>query len=82
MPDWGGNVGGKSLERISSDNTSTDPLNWGTSVSIYKATPGLINSITKKDFDISVSDILFDPEFPLQGDTVSISAKVINIGYR
>jgi hypothetical protein len=80
LPAWGGNTGGKSLERISTEEASTDPSNWGTSRSIFKATPGYINSITKKDFDVSVENILFDPQFPIQGDTVSISAKVKNIG--
>ncbi|MCW9098377.1 MAG: lamin tail domain-containing protein, partial [Ignavibacteriaceae bacterium] len=78
-PTWGGS-NGHSLERISSEAESNDPLNWGTSISIYKATPGVINSITQKDFDIAVSEILFNPQFPLKGDTVSISAKVKNPG--
>ena len=78
-PNWGGS-NGHSLERISSEAGSNDPLNWGTSNSIFKATPGIINSLTKKDFDIAVDEILFDPEFPLQGDTISISAKVKNLG--
>ncbi len=80
LPSWGGNTGGKSLERVSTEASSVDPANWGTSESIFKATPGLINSLTKKDFDIAVDEILFNPEFPLQGDTISISAKVKNLG--
>ena len=80
LPSWGGNTGGKSLERISPEQISTDPLNWGTSNSIFKATPGFINSLTKKDFDIAVDDILFNPEFPIEGDTVSISSKIKNLG--
>ncbi|MDH3267748.1 MAG: lamin tail domain-containing protein [Ignavibacteria bacterium] len=80
LPSWGGNTGGKSLERISTENPSIDPANWNTSESIFKATPGLINSLTKKDFDIAVADILFNPEFSLQGDTVSISAMIKNLG--
>jgi hypothetical protein len=79
-PEWGGNEGGRSLERISPDLSSLDPTNWGTSISIFKATPGTINSITQKDFDIAVSEILFNPQFPLEGDTVSVSAKVKNPG--
>ena len=79
-PEWGGNVGGRSLERISPDLSSIDPSNWGTSQNIFKATPGAINSITQKDFDIAVSEILFNPQFPFEGDTVSISTKVKNPG--
>ena len=55
MPNWGGNVGGKSLERISVDVLSNDPTNWGTSISINKATPGKTNSLTPKDYDLSIS---------------------------
>ncbi len=80
LPTWGGNTGGKSLERISSEDSSLLSSNWGTSISIFKATPGLINSLTQKDFDVAVKDILFDPEFPISGDTVSISVKVFNPG--
>ncbi|MGB5529436.1 MAG: lamin tail domain-containing protein, partial [Ignavibacteriaceae bacterium] len=80
FPDWGGNEGGRSLERVSVDRFSLDPTNWGTSVSIFRATPGAINSITQKDFDIAVSDLIFNPQFPLEGDTVSVSAKVKNPG--
>ena len=80
LPTWGGNTGGKSLERISTEESSVDPTNWGTSQSVFKATPGFINSLTKKDFDVAVNDILFNPEFPIQGDTVSISAKIKNLG--
>ncbi len=80
LPSWGGNTGGKSLERISTEESSVDPSNWGTSTNLFKATPGLINSLTKKDFDVAVDDILFNPEFPLEGDTVSISVKVKNLG--
>ena len=79
-PEWGGNLGGRSLERVSPDLSSLDPANWGTSVNIFKATPGVINSITQKDYDITVSEILFNPQFPLEGDTVYVSAKVKNPG--
>jgi hypothetical protein len=80
LPSWGGNTGGRSLERISTEEISTDPSNWGTSKNLNKATPGFINSLTKKDFDIAVDDILFNPQFPIQGDTILISAKVKNLG--
>lgn len=80
LPSWGGNTGGRSLERISSEEMSNDPLNWGTSTSLFKATPGFINSLAKKDFDVAVVDILFDPKFPVRGDTLSIAAKVKNLG--
>ena len=76
---WGG-TGGKSLERISSELSSTDSSNWKSSTNKFKATPGLINSVTKKDFDLSVMDILFNPKFPVSGNNVSISALIKNLG--
>ncbi len=65
LPVWGGNVGGKSLERINVNISSSDSLNWKTSKSIFKATPGTYNSVTQKDFDLRAEDILFNPKFPL-----------------
>lgn len=79
-PHWGGNIGGRSLERISSEISSTDSSNWKTSISKFKATPGQINSVTQKDFDIIIADILFNPKFPIAGNNVTISAVIKNIG--
>ncbi|MFI5237947.1 MAG: lamin tail domain-containing protein, partial [Ignavibacteriales bacterium] len=79
-PDWGGNEGLISLERVSSERFSLEPTNWGTSVNIFKASPGSINSITEKNFDVVVLNLLFNPQFPIEGDTVSISVKVKNFG--
>ena len=80
LPAWGGNAGGKSLERISIDEPGNDPANWKTSISIFKATPGTYNSVTQKDFDLLASDIHFNPEFPLIGDNVTLAAQIKNIG--
>ena len=80
LPTWGGNINGRSLERISVDELSNDPLNWGSSTSIFKATPGTFNSVTQKDFDLLADDILFTPQFPLLGDNINISAFIKNIG--
>ncbi|MEG8946224.1 lamin tail domain-containing protein [Rosettibacter firmus] len=57
FPDWGGS-GGKSLERKSVDLLSNEKNNWGTSVSKYRATPCKINSISEKDYDLSVISFL------------------------
>ena len=80
LPAWGGNAGGKSLERISINEPSNDPANWKTSTSIFKATPGTYNSVTQKDFDLLASGILFNPQFPLIGDNITLTAKIKNIG--
>jgi hypothetical protein len=80
LPAWGGNIGGKSLERVSVDELSNDPTNWKTSTSIFKATPGTFNSVTQKDFDLLADDILYNPQFPLLGDFVNISGSIKNVG--
>jgi len=79
FPKWGGNDG-FSLERIAADDTSTDPANWNSSKDFLKGTPGKINSISQKDFDIKTAKILFTPEKPLVGDKVNISALLENTG--
>lgn len=76
---WGGSEG-NSLERINVEISSTDSLNWKTSISRLGATPGFINSVTQKDFDIEASNILFTPVFPQIGENVTASIKIKNIG--
>ncbi len=76
---WGEN-NGKSLERINSELSSLDSASWKASVSKYKATPGYINSITEKDFDLALIEIIYSPTLPIFGDNVSISVKVKNAG--
>ncbi|MDO8550231.1 MAG: lamin tail domain-containing protein [Ignavibacteria bacterium] len=76
---WGGSDG-KSLERINSEISSTDSTNWKTSASRYKGTPGYINSVTEKDFDLELSNIIYSPPLPVFGENVSVSVKVKNIG--
>ncbi len=77
---WGGNDG-ISLERIDSESPSTDPENWLASVSRNHGTPGFINSVTPKDFDISVEDIIPSPVYPSFGNDVLLNIKVKNPGY-
>ena len=76
---WGG-TSGKSLERIDPELYSTDSTNWKTSLSKYKASPGYINSVSKKDYEVIVTDIVFNPKFPLKGDDVQLYAHIKNLG--
>ena len=76
---WGG-ANGFSLERISTSNLSNNQFNWLSSVGIEQSTPGRINSITPKEYDLSVSEISFSPRFPIQGENVSTTAKIKNNG--
>ena len=54
--------------------------NWGSSEDIEQSTPGRINSITPKQFDLSIAEMNFNPRFPINGDNVFISAKIKNNG--
>ncbi len=76
---WGGKEG-RSLERINVENSSIDSSNWKTSKTKQNGSPGKINSVTQKDFDILAAGILFSPEFPLTNDNVNISVKILNTG--
>ena len=77
---WGENLTGKSIERISITEESNDEENWKISESKFNGTPGRINSVTRKDFDIAAAGILFSPEFPMINENVNISVKIMNIG--
>ena len=80
LSEWGGNAGGNSLERIDPGSQTTNPFNWSTSCSPFKATPGNVNSVTQKNYDIAVSSVIFQPPFPVSGDEVRISSILKNIG--
>ena len=81
LPNWGGNVGGKSLERISVDVLSNDPANWGSSVSTSKATPGKTNSLTPKDFDLTITKFESENDFGIIGDEIQFHVVIKNIGF-
>ena len=76
---WGG-TNGYSLERLSVNASSNLPANWGSSVDIEQSTPGRINSLTPKQFDLSVAEMSFNPRFPVEGDDVFINAFIRNNG--
>jgi len=73
-PSWGGNVGGKSLERIFYDSLSNDSTNWGTSED--GSTPGERNSLTPFDFDILLKRIFSSRN----ENTFTLIARVENKG--
>ena len=76
---WG-RSSGKSLEKIDAVLSSTDSLNWRTSTNTIGATPGFVNSVSKKKFDLSVTKVVFTPFNPLAGQRVTIKTEVVNIG--
>ncbi|KUG24996.1 hypothetical protein ASZ90_005192 [hydrocarbon metagenome] len=79
LSSWGG-LGGRSLERIDYDSPSHDPANWGTAVTPDRATPGKINSISPKDFDLALTDITITPSPPIANEDLTANVKVKNIG--
>lgn len=78
-PGWGGG-NGTSLEKIVSDGFSADSENWKSSEDILGATPGKINSVTQKDYDITIVESATVPQFPLIEDEVGILALIKNVG--
>ncbi|MCW9095911.1 MAG: lamin tail domain-containing protein [Ignavibacteriaceae bacterium] len=53
--------------------------NWANSL-VTDGTPGFQNSVTPVQFDLQMASLTFQPATPLEGDDVTISAKVKNIG--
>ena len=74
--DWGGN-NGNSLERIDPDLPSTDKNNWKESLF---PTPGNINSVTQKEYDLTIDSVYTIPENPLIDTQAKFMVKVKNIG--
>jgi len=70
---------GKSLERIDTENFLYEG-NWMPCRSKTRATPGEKNSVTKKDFDLSVKSFNIFPKYPAAGQSISFSAEIINSG--
>lgn len=74
---WGG-TSGKSLERILPTDPTLDSTNWK-SARTY-ATPGSMNSVSPKQYDIQVAAVQSIPTNPHRLDTVSINVYVNNLG--
>lgn len=78
-PSWGG-TSGKSLERISFDESSIISSNWGTSLSKDKGTPVKTNSLTKKDFDLSVKSLYAKTQYAIAKSELLLYAEIENNG--
>lgn len=68
---------GISLERI-----STEDNEFSACISYKKATPGKINSVSKKEFDAAIVSVNTIPENPLAGSEFAISGEIKNNGKR
>ncbi|HXF99825.1 MAG TPA: lamin tail domain-containing protein, partial [Bacteroidota bacterium] len=80
LPTWGGNAGGRSLERIDPVAPSVQQSNWGSCRLAERSTPGLRNSLTRKDSDLAVDTLRFAPALPVVGESVTVSVQVRNPG--
>jgi hypothetical protein len=76
---WGGG-GGRSLERIDTSLQSSIQSSWGTSRHSDGATPGAINSVTRKHYDAAVTKIESTPRFPITTSSITITATLLNAG--
>ena len=76
---WGG-TNGKSLERREAEHSSIDSVNWDSANRVSGGTPGKINSISQKNYDIELTEIIFTPEIPKYGEDVKVSVKAKNVG--
>ncbi len=57
------------------------PSNWGNSI-ILNGTPGSFNSISQREYDLSLTKILTNPLFPVLNDDVEIKAVIKNLGLK
>lgn len=80
QPLWGGNIGGRSLERISLTASSIEQSNWGSSISIRKSTPGKINSISPKDYDLAVVSVTSNSAYAESGKELILNVTIKNSG--
>ena len=80
---YSSNWGGKkdfSLERISAEGSSTDSANWGSCTSVLHGTPGIRNSISQKDFDVTIDSAWAVPFNPESGSNLTVKVRVKNKG--
>ncbi|MGC8654316.1 MAG: lamin tail domain-containing protein [Candidatus Kryptoniota bacterium] len=79
-PSWGGDRGGRSLERINATGSSSDRKNFGTCSDVEGSTPNKINSISPTDYDLSIGSISVAPQIIRAGDSAFVSFYIVNRG--
>ena len=75
FPGWGG-ADGRSLERIDFEAPS-DSSNFGTSVATGSATPGGLNSIHRRDFDLAIESLSYKSR---NENDLAITVTIVNKG--
>ena len=78
-PVWGG-TNGKSLERISFNDSSTNSINWNTSINPEGATPGYKNSVTPKYYDLKIAQFKNKNSYGISGEEQTFEITVKNSG--
>lgn len=78
LPSWGGGSGGRSLERISAEESSSNQANWGSCK--IDPSPGKQNSLSPKDFDLSITSMLLNSSYVIDGDALLLKIDVKNEG--
>ncbi|MFZ4621834.1 MAG: lamin tail domain-containing protein [Bacteroidota bacterium] len=79
LSSWGGSTG-RSLERVDTAAESSSPDNWRTSANILGATPGEINSVTRKQFDAAILRVTTDPLRPISENKCDAIVTIVNAG--
>lgn len=76
---WGGkeNV---TIERINPYTPALSSPNWGSSIAPTGATPGTINSIALRPYDLTIDTLYYNSERLCDGDDVIINLRVRNCG--
>jgi hypothetical protein len=71
---------GYSIERVNNNIVSTNPNNWKVSLDIENSTPGRINSVTPKNYDLVIKELSVTPNNPVTNSKIKIKTKIINRG--
>ena len=79
LPSWGGALDGHSLERRDMVGQSTAQENWGSSRGAG-GTPGMRNSIARKNVDLAIDSIRTTTVHPTAGDSIAFAVFVRNPG--
>ncbi|MGB9664462.1 MAG: lamin tail domain-containing protein, partial [Ignavibacteria bacterium] len=57
------------------------PSNWGNSL-VVNGTPGSFNSISQREYDLSLTKIITNPLFPVLNDNVEVKSVIKNLGLK
>jgi len=60
---------------------NNSPSNWGNSI-VVNGTPGYFNSISQREYDLSLVRIQTEPQFPVLNDNVQVKAVIKNAGLK